>query len=216
MSPSEKVYTSLYNVIPVSSSDASARERFALQILLMMKDDELPPYEICEGLIRTNFKPTPDPDFEFFFGLFARNNYRPDAFFVNAFMETLAVRMELREPAYQLMSQLVTDAHRAGGEKYVPHNISLSPYTSSTSPSPSLPALPSLLSSSCLYSKNRLYDANTFEVLVRAFTIADEFDQVMKTFQLWTVSSLKFVESKFSFSIIVLAYVFPFLASHFY
>ena len=150
LSPSEKVYTSLYNVIPVSSSDASARERFALQILLMMKDDELPPYEICEGLIRTNFKPAPDPDFEFFFGLFARNNYKPDAFFVNAFMETLAVRMELREPAYQLMSQLVTDAHRAGGEKYVPHNISLSSTASLPThlPPPPLPlSLLSLLSS---------------------------------------------------------------------
>eukprot|EP00026_Physarum_polycephalum_P002122 Phypoly_transcript_02126.p1 GENE.Phypoly_transcript_02126~~Phypoly_transcript_02126.p1 ORF type:complete len:982 (+),score=246.02 Phypoly_transcript_02126:1-2946(+) len=157
MTPSEKIYTSLYNIIPISTNDAKLRGSYELQILLMMKSDDLPPFQIFEGLIRTNLKPdSADADFGFFFGLFERNNYKPDLFFVNAFMEVLAVRMGMRGPAYDLLSKLVSDAQR-GEEK--------------------------------------LYDENTFEIMIRAFTIADEFDEVVKVFQLWSVSSLKFVET---------------------
>jgi hypothetical protein len=116
--PSEKLYTSLYNVIPISTTDAGMQERYALQVLHMMKNDDLPPYEIFEGLIRTNLKSdAAEPDFEFFFGLFARNGKNPDLYFVNAFMEVLAVRMGLRDVAYNLMAKLVTDAHQKGEVK---------------------------------------------------------------------------------------------------
>ena len=117
LTPSEKVYTSLYNIIPASTDDESAQDRLALRILQMMKDDAFPPNEIFEAQIRANYKPdTPDLDFGFFFGLFERTNYKLDPFFLNTFLEVLAVRMGLREPAYKLLSQLVTKA-QTGGEK---------------------------------------------------------------------------------------------------
>lgn len=83
--PSENVYSSLFNIIPLSlssqssSSSSSSSSSFslsslspddqikhnelALEILLLMKDDKRPPFSIFEGLVNREMSKTEDVEY---------------------------------------------------------------------------------------------------------------------------------------------------------